>query len=270
MILNAEVSIAGPNKTKAIDLIKPQVNDFDTVHPNILQKLEFPFLPASFKLQKLKSHRTIRDELFKIKELRNLLTNISRNDEFLREKLASNLSEFTEVIKLVDEDLTLINNENKVGSNPIIQRFEKTAKLLDELVCQAFRKNFGIDGISYENIEDVYDPLHTGFGSLQKIHEYLLSMGMNPETSRMLCRKYLNKLASKDNHQCTLMDLFTNQESKNALHRYGTDLRTVFLNFQSSDPKLSLDRDASFPRMPASVGPYKSISAAVRPPLGFY
>lgn len=98
VILNAEVSITGPTKTKAINLIKPQVNDFDTVHPNILQKLEFPFLPAPFKLQKLRSHRAIRDELFKIKELRNLLTNISRKDDFLREKLASNLSEFAQVI----------------------------------------------------------------------------------------------------------------------------------------------------------------------------
>ena len=46
----------------------------------------------------------MRDELFKIKELRNLLTNISRHDDLLREKLASNISEFSEVIKLIDED----------------------------------------------------------------------------------------------------------------------------------------------------------------------
>lgn len=98
VVLNAEVSITGPTKTKAINLIKPQINDFDTIHPNILQKLEFPFLPAAFKLQKLRSHRAIRDELFKIKELRNFLTNISRKDDYLREKLASNLSEFAQVI----------------------------------------------------------------------------------------------------------------------------------------------------------------------------
>ena len=207
-ILNAEVSIAGPTKTKAVDLVKPQGNDFDTVHPNVIAKIEFPFLPAPYKLQKLRSHRAMRDELFKLKELRNLLTNISRNDDLLRERLASNLSEFSEVIQLIDEDSTLFENAEKVSANPVIQRFEKTSKLLDELVGQAFRENFGIEGVSYENIEDVYDPLLSGFGSLHQTHDFLLSQGMKAETSKMLCRKYLNKLASKDNHQCTLMDLF--------------------------------------------------------------
>jgi hypothetical protein len=91
---------------------------------------------------------------------------------------------------------------------------------------------------------------------------------MKAETSKMLCQKYLNKLANKDNHQCTLMDLFKDQKSKTALHRYGTDLRTVSLNFQSSDPRLPSDRDFAFPRMPIHSGTYSSINAAVRPPMG--
>lgn len=49
--------------------------------------------------------------------------------------------------------------------------------------------------------------------------------------SKTLCRRYLNKLASPEYYQCTLMDLFIDQKAKNALHKPDTDLKTVALNF---------------------------------------
>lgn len=52
-ILNSEISIQGPSKTKAINLSEFKVYDYDTVHPNVLLKPEFAFLPASMKLERI-------------------------------------------------------------------------------------------------------------------------------------------------------------------------------------------------------------------------
>jgi hypothetical protein len=62
------------------------------------------------------------------------------------------------------------------------------------------------------------------------------------------------------------MELFTDQKSKNALHKDGVNLRNCHLNFQSSDPRLSKTRAT---REPSDFA-YSSIRAAVRPPMGMY
>lgn len=173
-----------------------------------------------------------------------------------------------QVVSTLDSDSNLFTSESQIGSNPAIQRFQKTSSVLNELIGQIFREGFAIEGINYDNIEQVYNPLLTGLGSLHATHEYLMSQGMSPDTSNMLCRKYLNQLAQTENHQCTLMDLFCDQTSKNALHRPGTDLRSVALNFQSSDPRLARIRDESSPRL--NSGRYSSLQPAVKPPTGLY
>ena len=87
-----------------------------------------------------------------------------------------------------------------ISSNPVIQRFEKTSTILNQSIGDIFREGYGIDGITYDNVEEVYNPLRTGFGSLYETHHYLLSMGMKADMSQTLCRRYLNKLASKEYH----------------------------------------------------------------------
>lgn len=66
-----------------------------------------------------------------------------------------------------------------------------------------------------------------------------------------------------------MMDFFSDPASKKALHN--TDLRSIALNFQSSDPKLGRIRDESYPHVRnQAFGPYASLKAAVKPPMGLY
>jgi hypothetical protein len=47
-------------------------------------------------------------------------------------------------------------------------------------------------------------------------------------------------------------------------------LKTVYLNFQSSDPRLASTRIPTWSSLPSQFGVYSSLKAAVRPPFGMY
>jgi len=59
-VLNSELSIE-ITKLKPLSLSKSIVHDYQTVHPNIIARPEFPFLPASFKLQRVNEHIASKD-----------------------------------------------------------------------------------------------------------------------------------------------------------------------------------------------------------------
>lgn len=101
----------------------------------------------------------------------------------MREKIQESILSFFNLVEELDRDSNLFDDEMKVSNNYIIQRFQKTSLVLNELIGNMFRENYGIDGITYDNIEDVYNPLLTGFGSLHQTHEYLMSQGMDAYTS---------------------------------------------------------------------------------------
>lgn len=198
--LNAEVSIAGPTKSPTFKVSTLSADDYQTVHPNVIAKPQFPFLPASYKLQRITSYHALKDELDKVKQLKNTLTSLARHDGALKERIQGSIKEYSELVEMLDADSNLFSTDALVGNNPAIQRFKKTSSVLNELIGSIFREGLAIEGIDYDNIEQVYNPLITGLGSLHATHEYLLTHGISAETSQMLCRKYLNQLANSDNH----------------------------------------------------------------------
>ena len=49
----------------------------------------------------------------------------------------------------------------KIGT---FEKFKKTSEIMDETIKSSFLRLYGIDGIGFSNLEDVYSPLLSGFG----------------------------------------------------------------------------------------------------------
>lgn len=79
-ILNAEISIAGPTKTKAINLKNLENEDYQTVHPNVIASPEFPFMPAAYKLRRIEDYKGMKNELHRVKALKTLLNDVAWHD----------------------------------------------------------------------------------------------------------------------------------------------------------------------------------------------
>ena len=92
-----------------------------------------------------------------------------------------------------------------------------------------FREGYGIDGVTIDNMDMVYDPLVSGIGSLSRRKQQLVSQGMTLEAADNLLQKYLNKKAQSGSI-VSLMDLFSSQKAKTVLNN--ADLsEDVCLNF---------------------------------------
>jgi len=56
-------------------------------------------------------------------------------------------------------------------------------------------------------MEEVYNPLVSGFGSMHKVRQHLLSRGMTAQFTDILAAKYIKKIEEKD-QIFTIMDFF--------------------------------------------------------------
>lgn len=97
-------------------------------------------------------------------------------------------------------------------SSPVISRLQKTMLSVDTLVADIFRDRFGIEGIEFSNIEQVFDPYVSGIPSIRETQDFLVKNGMSLSMSENLKSKYLDGLKNK-HHTCTLMDLFCDAEA---------------------------------------------------------
>lgn len=84
---------------------------------------------------------------------------------------------------------------------------------VDTLVADIFRERFGIEGLDFSNIEQVYDPFVSGIPSVRATQDFLVKNGMIASMSENLKQKYLDGLKNK-NYSCTLMDLFCDPEAQ--------------------------------------------------------
>ena len=75
------------------------------------------------------------------------------------------------------------------------QRLRKTQFTLNEIVADMFREGYGIDGVTIDNMDMVYDPLVSGIGSLSRRKQQLVSQGMTLAAADNLLQRYLNKKA---------------------------------------------------------------------------
>jgi len=57
-------------------------------------------------------------------------------------------------------------------------KLKKTTAFLDQAIETSFLTRFGIPGIQYATLEQVYDPTVSGFGSLHQARKHLVKNGM--------------------------------------------------------------------------------------------
>lgn len=84
---------------------------------------------------------------------------------------------------------------------------------INEEVARIMMHRFGLQKLTLDNIEEVYNPLVSGQGNMAETRAYLIQRGMNAELADTLAKRYLNKLETQG-QIFSLMDLF--ESSKNA------------------------------------------------------
>ena len=162
---------------------------------------------------------------------------INNADGPTQSRLVSSQAELESILNQVNKDSVLGKSAN-LDETPEFQRLRKTQFTLNEIVGDMFREGYGIDGVTIDNMDMVYDPLVSGIGSLSRRKQQLVSQGMTLAAADNLLQRYLNKKAQSGSI-VSLMDLFSSQKAKTALNN--ADLsKDVCLNFQSQMPSIPL------------------------------
>ena len=70
-------------------------------------------------------------------------------------------------------------------------KFKRTSGIIDAMFEKTFFSQYGIQGIKYGNLEQVYDPMMTGIGSMFETRKHLLAKGMTPQFADLLAARYI-------------------------------------------------------------------------------
>ena len=54
------------------------------------------------------------------------------------------------------------------------EKLKKSSAYIDEKISQSFMTRFGFEGITFENMEQVYSPLIAGMGDMAQIRNHLV------------------------------------------------------------------------------------------------
>jgi len=107
--------------------------------------------------------------------------------------------DFKQVFSLVEElDSNQYSEMKFMDSLGSIEKLKKTSAFIDESIRGSFLRLYGIDGINFANMEEVYNPLMSGLGSMHKVRQHLLSRGMTAQFTDILAAKYIKKVEEKD------------------------------------------------------------------------
>ena len=79
------------------------------------------------------------------------------------------------------------------GTVGTFEKLKKTSAVMDESITNAFIRAYGIDGINFSNMEQVYAPAVSGLGSMEKVREHLISKGMSANFADYLAARYIKK-----------------------------------------------------------------------------
>ena len=100
-------------------------------------------------------------------------------------------------MKELDQDQS--NAELRIGNRfGTFEKLKKTTAYIDQLIENAFLTRFGIKGINYANLEQVYNPLVSGFGTMQEARSHLLKNGMSQQFTDLLAARYIQRLEDRE------------------------------------------------------------------------
>lgn len=113
-------------------------------------------------------------------------------------------------------------------------RLRKTQTALNEEAAQVVLDRFGIKGVTLDNLEQVYNPLISGFGTMQAARTHLIKKGMTSELADTLAKRYIAKLEQEGSQIYSVMDFFNSAASSDALNTLiKSPLSSVHFSYQT-------------------------------------
>lgn len=105
-VLNSEVAISDPAKSPRVfqptQTDDKPIEDYQSVHPNVLAQPDFRYLPAGLKIARVEEYYRINRELAKTREVRNMLR-LAEQDSTQR-RLMADPSELQKIVDHLDSD----------------------------------------------------------------------------------------------------------------------------------------------------------------------
>jgi hypothetical protein len=118
--------------------------------------------------------------------IKDKLSNVSYTDQHA---MTSKFENINEMLKQIDMGLP-----NDINSLPVFERLNVTSKLINHQIGCYFEDYFGIKGITYDTLAQVYNPHHSGIPSLARTRDHLVANGMSDSFASELLNKYLAML----------------------------------------------------------------------------
>ena len=184
-------------------------------------------------------------------------------DATMQADMTSSYESLQELLKQIDQDTTL-----SPSILPTFQRLQKQFVAVNFLIEDLMQQQYGLMGINFDNIEDVYNTHVTGLKTLAETRDYLIERGMSDSFAEKLMYQYLRKIAGHS-HICSLLDLFTDADSKGHLNRAPiTEIYANYVNMHALTPgllKQDLYQQSKFkPIAPMNVRMFSSMFADVK------
>lgn len=121
-----------------------------------------------------------------------------------------------------------MGQKHDIQDLPVFHRLNQTAQMVNHQIGETFERQFGIKGITFDNIEQVYNSHVSGIPTVLKTRDYLVQNGMSDALAKKLMDRYLTKIKSSCDTY-SLMDLLTKAEARKALNQAKPD--QIFTNF---------------------------------------
>lgn len=174
----------------------------------MLAQPQFQFLPRALKAQEMAGNVQLQGELQKLNQLRELLQS---GNSAVESRLLSSSQEFFALMKQID-------GSDELSKVSTFDRLRKTQTALNEEAAQIVLDRFGVKGVSLDNLEQVYNPLVSGFGTMQAARAHLIKKGMTAELADKLAQRYISKLEQEGSQVYSLMDFFNGKASADAIN----------------------------------------------------
>jgi hypothetical protein len=86
----------------------------------------------------------------------------------------NNSQEFIKILNDLDNIPLLLGDQIKMNNYIELDQLMKTTLALNEETKKIIIDRYGFQGIQLDNLEDIYNPLITGIGSMLETRNYLL------------------------------------------------------------------------------------------------
>ena len=137
----------------------------------------------------------MKKELAKTKEMRHMLQHADIEGSDTQRRLMNTPDELKSILDHLDADQSTTWEHGKFSDLWFFDRLKKVSTSVDSLISKIVSEDFGHSEISWNNIEQVFNPYVSGVSSLEEQKQRLVAAGMSFDLADELRRQYLSKTA---------------------------------------------------------------------------